>query len=62
MVFTKIDKIDTLKLKSNIKIYLQKMLKDWESLPQHFITSSHTGEGRDEILNFINEINFKNKL
>jgi len=33
------------------------MLKTWEEMPPHFITSSETKHGRDELLAYIEEIN-----
>ena len=31
--------------------------EQWEELPPHFVTSSQTKEGRDEMLDYISEIN-----
>ena len=53
IVFTKADKISKAELNRNVEAYKQRLLEDWEELPQLFITSSETKLGRDEILDFI---------
>ena len=57
MVFTKSDKISKSKIASSITKYKKRLLKDWESLPEIFITSSLKNNGKEEILNFIDKIN-----
>ncbi len=57
IVFTKADKLPSSKLNKQITNYKRKLLQYWESLPTSFITSSSNGLGRDEFLNFIDEIN-----
>ena len=57
IVFTKADKLPSSKLNKQITSYKKKLLNHWETLPTSFITSSTTGLGRDEFLNFIDEIN-----
>ena len=57
IVFTKADKVSKAKLKGNVDHYLAELRKQWEELPPYFITSSETKTGRDEILNYIEEIN-----
>jgi len=61
-VFTKMDKISMEILNKNIKAHDKIMNEKWESLPVTFITSSTKKDGREEILDFIeNSINiFKN--
>ena len=54
-VFTKSDKITLTALKNSVDLYNSEMLKNWESLPVSFITSAVKGNGRDEILNYIEE-------
>ena len=53
IVFTKADKISKAELNRNVEAYKQRLLEDWEELPQLFITSSETKLGREEILDFI---------
>ncbi|MGD0753543.1 MAG: ribosome biogenesis GTP-binding protein YihA/YsxC [Bacteroidales bacterium] len=61
-VFTKSDKLTIAVLKNSVNLYNSEMLKNWESLPVSFITSAVKGNGRDEILNYIEESmnNFSN--
>lgn len=54
-VFTKSDKLSSLALEESINQYDTEMLKNWESLPVSFVTSAVKGNGRDEILNYIEE-------
>ena len=57
IIFTKIDKISKGRLKENLKAYQEKLLETWEELPPILLSSSEKKEGRDEILNYIDEIN-----
>jgi GTP-binding protein len=41
---------------SNIENYKNELLKEWEALPPMFITSSEKAQGRDELLDYIEEI------
>ena len=56
MVFTKIDKLSSAALSKNLAKYREEMLKTWEFLPKVIKTSSVSKHGRDEILNYIEEI------
>lgn len=56
IIFTKADKLGPDRLKSNIEIYKQKLLESWEELPPIFVSSSEKQTGRDEILNYIEQI------
>ncbi|MBQ9285047.1 MAG: YihA family ribosome biogenesis GTP-binding protein [Bacteroidaceae bacterium] len=57
IVFTKADKLSKQALNKNIDAYLQRLAEDWDPLPPHFITSSETRLGRDELLTYIEQIN-----
>jgi GTP-binding protein len=57
IVFTKIDKLTKPKLESNIAAIKKAMLKDWESLPMCFLTSSEKHIGNLEILDFVEKTN-----
>jgi GTP-binding protein len=57
IVFTKADKLGSSKINKQITSYKKKLLNTWESLPMSFITSSTTGLGRKEFLEFIERIN-----
>ena len=57
IVFTKADKLTKTALNTNIENYKTRLKEDWEQLPPIFITSSQTRDGREEILNYIEQIN-----
>ena len=57
LIFTKTDKISKSRLQENLKAYQKKLLESWEELPPILLSSSEKKEGRDEILNYIDEIN-----
>jgi len=57
IVFTKADKLGSSKINKQITTYKKKLLNTWETLPTSFITSSNTGLGREEFLNFIDGVN-----
>jgi len=57
IIFTKSDKTGKEKLNSQIESYKQRLLEDWEELPPVFITSAEKKEGKDEIIEFIEEVN-----
>ena len=57
IVFTKADKLGSSKLNKQIISYKKKLLTSWETLPNSFITSSSTGLGKDEFLEFIATVN-----
>ena len=57
IIFTKADKLKPNALTRNLEVYTQKMLETWEEMPQYFVTSSSNGDGRDELLAYIDRIN-----
>lgn len=57
IVFTKIDKISKSALKSNVDKYLDKLKEEWEEFPPVFFTSSESVVGREELLDYIEELN-----
>ena len=57
IVFTKADKLGTLAAAKAIEEYQIILLETWEELPPIFVTSSLRKSGRDEILDYIEEIN-----
>jgi GTP-binding protein len=57
IIFTKTDKLRPEELESNLKAYEEKLFETWETMPGYFISSAETGEGRDNILDFIQGIN-----
>lgn len=57
IIFTKADKLTKTALAGNIAAYKNRLLEEWEELPQIFITSSETAYGREEVLGYINQVN-----
>lgn len=57
IIFTKADKLKPRALERNIEEYQARMLETWEEMPHYFISSSTTGLGREEILEFIESVN-----
>lgn len=58
IIFTKADKLKPGATKRNVENYLNELIKDsWEEAPNHFITSSSSNEGREELLGYIDNIN-----
>ncbi len=57
LVFTKADKLKGGKLKSNIAGYMRQLQEQWEELPPYFVTSSESKAGRQELLDYIEQIN-----
>ena len=57
IIFTKADKLKEVEINEHILKYLNDIRKDWDEIPQHFITSSEKKIGKSELLNYIDEIN-----
>ena len=57
LIFTKIDKLKPKQLKANVDSFNRAMKKSWEVLPDQFYSSAISGAGREEILNYIEEVN-----
>lgn len=57
IVFTKLDKQSATAGQAKIAAYLERMLETWEELPPVFRTSSEAGLGREEILDYIEQMN-----
>ncbi|HLW42117.1 MAG TPA: ribosome biogenesis GTP-binding protein YihA/YsxC [Flavobacterium sp.] len=64
IIFTKADKITKSNVQKHIGAYKKALLaNDWEEIPPYFITSSESGQGKEEVLDYIDQINqdiFKN--
>jgi len=57
IIFTKTDKLNKIQLTQNINLFKNRLLENWEELPQFFISSAKTKSGKEEILNFIEKTN-----
>ncbi len=57
IVFTKADKLKSKDVDRNFQFYKKKLLESWEELPEMIVTSSEKGDGRDDVLNYIENTN-----
>jgi len=57
IVFTKADKLAPSKVKPTAEKYLDVLREEWEELPPYFITSATSKLGKDELLDYIENIN-----
>lgn len=56
IIFTKGDKSGPNVRKAQVEKNLQKLLESWEELPPVFVSSSETGLGKEEILDYIDTV------
>ena len=61
IVYTKCDRSSRLELEKNLKKIRAELSTHWQTLPDQFQTSATKGRGRDEILEFIDQINHKHE-
>jgi len=57
LVYTKIDKLKKAEVLENVEKIQNGLLQYWNALPDQFITSSEKKDGRQEILDFIGDLN-----
>jgi len=57
IVFTKADKLAPTKVRPAAEAWMEKLRDTWEDLPPYFITSSESRLGREELLDYIEQIN-----
>lgn len=58
IIFTKADKIGKNAVAKHVNAYKKSLLENnWEEMPPYFVTSSASGLGKEEILEYINQIN-----
>ena len=56
MVFTKIDKLKKQEMVTHIERYKRFMLQNWEELPLIFLTSSENKTGKENLLEYIEQV------
>ena len=63
IIYTKIDKLKPNELKKNIELYEEILSTFWEDLPLSFLSSSVKRNGKEDIVNYIEEVvlQMKNK-
>ena len=57
IVFTKADKLSKTRAQLNATEWMNHLKDTWEELPPYFITSAENKMGREEMLNYIEQIN-----
>ncbi len=57
IIFTKADKIGPVKARENADRWMESLKDTWETLPPYFITSSEKRTGRQEVIDYIGQIN-----
>lgn len=57
IIFTKADKLGKVRCRENVAAYLKELSQQWEELPPHFVTSAETRQGREDVLDYIEQIN-----
>jgi GTP-binding protein len=61
LIFTKVDKQSKSKTLGLIARYKKELEEQWEEFPIYFVSSAETGQGREEILKFIEDLNVQYK-
>tara|TARA_R110002094_G_scaffold1557_5_gene6854 strand:+ start:2584 stop:3204 length:621 start_codon:yes stop_codon:yes gene_type:complete len=62
IIFTKADKLKPKAIERHVADYKAILLETWEAMPNYFITSSSKDIGKDDVLNYIEELNDKMDL
>ena len=57
IIFTKADKLSQAKANANVEAYKNVLNETWEELPFIIVTSSEKRVGREELLDYISNIN-----
>lgn len=57
IIFTKADKLGKVALNKQIEAYKSEMQKEWEELPETFVTSAENKMGTQEIADYIERLN-----
>lgn len=57
IVFTKADKLGPVAAENNVEKYKKTLHEEWEELPPIFVTSAENRSGKEDLLDYIEEIN-----
>ena len=57
IIFTKADKLSSSKIQSHVQCFKNRLQETWESLPPTFVSSAETKKGKEDILQYIEQIN-----
>lgn len=61
IIFTKADKLSQAQLNRSVATYKRTLSEQWEELPPMLVSSSEKGLGREEILDFIEQLVISNE-
>ena len=56
IIFTKCDKQSATQTQRSVTAFKKRLAEEWEELPPMLLSSSENGQGRDEILEFVDKI------
>ena len=56
LIFTKTDKMKPMELQNNLVKFFAHLREKWETMPDYILTSSIKDKGRNEIIDFINDM------
>ncbi|WP_159022586.1 ribosome biogenesis GTP-binding protein YihA/YsxC [Formosa sp. L2A11] len=62
IIFTKADKLKPMAIENHVNDYRDVLLKTWEEMPNYFVTSSSKEVGKDELLDYIDNMNANLKI
>ncbi len=57
LLLTKTEKLSKTQLANNVEDIKKAVLETWEEMPEYFLTSAKSGEGKKKVLNFIKSTN-----
>jgi GTP-binding protein len=57
LVFTKTDKLGNNQVAAAVNNFYNELKKDWDEMPQTFLSSAVSASGKEEILGFIDQVN-----
>jgi GTP-binding protein len=57
IIFTKADKLKPQVIENHVVSYKTVLLETWEAMPNYFITSATNETGKDDVLNYIDNLN-----
>ncbi len=62
IIFTKADKLKPKAIDNHVEAYKAILLETWEDMPNYFVTSSSNETGKDDVLDYIDNLNSNMQL
>ncbi len=62
IIFTKADKLKPKAIDNHVEAYKAVLLETWEDMPNYFVTSSSNETGKDDVLDYIDNLNSSMQL